>query len=191
MLPNPLDVAMKEWAAVVSAVVEGRQVMLLRKGGIHEGRAGFQMKHDAFAFLPTYLHQSAEQTKPAERHRLQPLAEEPEAVHLAYAAEVTDVLVVPDRPTMDRLVEEHIWAEPYIDLRFNYKPQSPLFLVIVRPWVLASPVEVANDRYIAGCRSWVPLRQPIETGRAEPALPADLFDAKRARVLDLLRQPAA
>jgi len=27
---------------------------------------------------------------------------------------------------MDALEDEHVWAKPLIDMRFNYKPQNPL-----------------------------------------------------------------
>ena len=50
--------ALKEWAVVCRALEEGRQVLLLRKGGILEYRQGFKVKHDRFLLFPTYEHQS-------------------------------------------------------------------------------------------------------------------------------------
>ena len=38
--------ALKEWAVVCKALEEGRQILLLRKGGIMEYRQGFEVKHD-------------------------------------------------------------------------------------------------------------------------------------------------
>ena len=40
--------ALKEWAIVCKALEEGRQVLLLRKGGIMEYRQGFEVKHEQF-----------------------------------------------------------------------------------------------------------------------------------------------
>ena len=40
--------ALKEWAVVCRALEEGRQIVLLRKGGILEYREGFEVKHDKF-----------------------------------------------------------------------------------------------------------------------------------------------
>lgn len=34
-------IAFKEWDIVCKALEEGRQSLILRKGGIHEGREGF------------------------------------------------------------------------------------------------------------------------------------------------------
>ena len=40
-LPQTLTVALKEWAVAIRALREGRQVMLLRKGGIREAEGEF------------------------------------------------------------------------------------------------------------------------------------------------------
>jgi hypothetical protein len=52
--------ALKEWAVVCKALEEGRQVLLLRKGGIMEYKQGFEVKHDKFLLFPTFEHQSKE-----------------------------------------------------------------------------------------------------------------------------------
>ena len=56
--------AFKEWEAIVEALGQGAQIILLRKGGIAEGRAGFQAKHPKFWLFPTRFHQQWEKTKP-------------------------------------------------------------------------------------------------------------------------------
>ena len=63
---------------------------------------------------------------------------------------------------MDALDAEHIWTTPLIDMRFNYKPQNPLYLLLVRAYSLAKPVTVANTPAYAGCKSWVPLDEAID-----------------------------
>ncbi len=54
-------IAFKEWAAVCLALAAGRQSIILRKGGIHEGREGFHVHHRAFWLFPTQFHQDAAQ----------------------------------------------------------------------------------------------------------------------------------
>ena len=56
-------VGYKEWLAVCDALLDGRQHLLLRKGGIHEGRRGFSFRHDAFAVFPTRFHAQAAQIR--------------------------------------------------------------------------------------------------------------------------------
>ena len=54
--------ALKEWAAVVHALLDGRQTVLLRKGGIHEKR--FSLRGSRFVVFPTVAHSHAESTRP-------------------------------------------------------------------------------------------------------------------------------
>ena len=59
--------AFKEWEGIVEALGHGAQILILRKGGIAEGRAGFQVKHPKFWLFPTGYHQQWEKTKPGLR----------------------------------------------------------------------------------------------------------------------------
>src|SRR6516164_4165918 len=49
--------ALKEWAVICRALGEGRQAILLRKGGITESEGEFRLEHRRFWLYPTYLHQ--------------------------------------------------------------------------------------------------------------------------------------
>src|SRR3954463_1301114 len=50
-------VGFKEWALVCEALGRGEQSVLLRKGGIAEGRGGFGFRHDEFFLFPTFFHE--------------------------------------------------------------------------------------------------------------------------------------
>src|SRR5687768_3845167 len=45
---HELHVALKEWATVCTALETGRQILLLRKGGIHETGGQFELEHSRF-----------------------------------------------------------------------------------------------------------------------------------------------
>src|SRR6201995_3606239 len=49
-------IGFKEWSAVCHAILEGRQTVIIRKGGIAEGRDGFSFKHSEFYLFPTSFH---------------------------------------------------------------------------------------------------------------------------------------
>jgi len=53
-------VAFKEWEIVVDALGRGEQIVLLRKGGLHEGREGFRPEYQRFLLFPTLYHQQRE-----------------------------------------------------------------------------------------------------------------------------------
>src|SRR5271168_3292250 len=102
-LPISINVALKEWASVVTALASGRQILLLRKGGILEQstRNRFSITHNEFVFFPTYLHQSRGELKP--EIAFEPFATEPESVHITLAGRVTDILKVDSRDQINRL----------------------------------------------------------------------------------------
>ena len=184
--PDTLDVALKEWAAVADALTAGRQVVLLRKGGILEQsvRNRFSITHNEFLLFPTYLHQTRAQLKPDVP--FEPAAAEPDAVRLSAAGVVTDIVRATSREQVDRLDDQHIWTPALIDMRFNYKPQNPLYLVLVRAYRLATEVVLPNTPAYAGCKSWVPLGTPVDTAAAVPVLDDAAYDAKRQAILDRL-----
>ena len=51
-----MAVAFKEWALVCEALGRGQQSVILRKGGIAEGRGGFGFDHEEFYLFPTWFH---------------------------------------------------------------------------------------------------------------------------------------
>ena len=187
-LPPKLNVALKEWASVCSALEEGRQMILLRKGGILEAIGGFELEHPQFFLFPTYLHQNAQMLKEAERKRLVLMKEEPAEIVLSSAATVTEIIRLRDRAQMNRLGQEHIWTTPLIDMRFNYRPQNPLYLLLLRIYRLARPITIENTPEYAGCKSWVPLSEGLETVGAKPVLDPGDFESRRAGIKNSLEQ---
>jgi hypothetical protein len=187
--PVSLDVALKEWDSVISALQSGRQIMLLRKGGILEqgGKNRFSITHNEFLFFPTFLHQSRGELKPDVA--FEPASAEPDVVRITSAGIVTDILKAESRDQVDRLDDQHIWSRSLIDMRFNYKPQNPLYLVLVRAYRLHEPIELANTPAYGGCKSWVPLEHSIATGNATAVLDDVKYQHQRKVILDRLSSP--
>lgn len=185
-LPQTLTVALKEWATVCRAHEQGRQILLLRKGGIYESAGEFEVEHREFLFFPTYLHQNLNMLKPEAQAGFEPHNAEPAHVRLSAVGRVTDIIQVQSRAQMDALDAEHIWTAPLIDMRFNYRPENPLYLLLVRSYRLGSPVTVENTPAYAGCKSWVPLEQAVDTGGAAPVLSDADYEAHRSRIRTVL-----
>jgi hypothetical protein len=189
-IPTQIDFALKEWAVVCDALERGRQILLLRKGGIYEAAGEFELEHRRFLLFPTYLHQNLTMLKETEHRGFAPATAEPSQVRLSAVAQVTDIVPITSRPAMDALEEEHVWAKPLIDMRFNYKPQNPLYLLLLRVHRLAKPVFVANTPAYAGCKSWVPLEEAVFAETIAPALDEDEYQKRRGSILDRLSAAA-
>ncbi len=182
--PTALQIALKEWATVCQALEDGRQMLLLRKGGIYEAAGEFELENPQFVLFPTYLHQNLEMLKPAAHAGFEPRSAEPAQVRLSAAGVVTDIVQLESRAQMDALDDEHVWTKPLIDMRFNYKPQNPLYLMLVRAYRLPQPLAVENTPAYAGCKSWVPLERAVPADGATPALDDAAYAARRHAILE-------
>ena len=157
-----MKAALKEWAVVVEALAQGEQNFLLRKGGIAEGKHGFELKHRRFLFFPTWEHQQQDWIRPAYQDLFQSLKPaDPDVLTIRHGAEVDEIRPAP--ADIAELLEspEHIWAEPYLRMRYEYRPDLPLYVVQVNVFTLPKPVSIPNDRRYKGCRSWVDLYQDV------------------------------
>jgi len=184
--PSSLQIALKEWATVCHALETGRQTVLLRKGGIYESAGEFRLENREFLLFPTYLHQNAKMLKSDAREGLEHRDAEPQQVHITAAGVVTDIVRLTSRTQIDALDHEHVWTPPLIDMRFNYRPDNPLYLMLVRTYRLHQPVVIENTPAYAGCKSWVPLEQPVQTGDALPVMDDVKYEFRRRGILEEL-----
>lgn len=189
--PSSLQVALKEWATVCHALETGTQVVLLRKGGIYESAGEFELENREFLLFPTYLHQKPGMLKASALEGFEARSEEPKQVRLSAAGVVTDIIQIHSRSQVDAIDDEHVWTPPLIDMRFNYRPENPLYLLLVRSYRLHELIVIENTPAYAGCKSWVPLDAPIPTGEALPVLDDVLYDFRRKRILDSMRTVAS
>jgi hypothetical protein len=159
-----LNIALKEWAVVCDLLLSGELSLLLRKGGIHEtsGPGVFELEHSRFALFPSWMHQKPAMLRPGVRERVEVFEREPAAVPIAGIGQVARIWMVRDRSVLDEggaLHELHPWTREQIDMRVNYRPENPLYLMAVRGYRLPMVRTVANVPAYAGCKSWVPLSE--------------------------------
>src|SRR5947199_5078627 len=99
--PSSLQMGLKEWATVCTALEHGRQMLLLRKGGIYESGGEFELENREFLLFPTYLHQNLKMLKPEYHEGFEAHGAEPQQVRLASAGVVTDILQLKSRAQME------------------------------------------------------------------------------------------
>ncbi len=175
-----LNMALKEWSIVCDAVLAGQQAILLRKGGIYEAAGEFELEHSQFILFPTVLHQKPVAVKAAWREQIKTVDREPEEITIRGWAEVFFIARVPDRAAFDLMDDLHLWDKPLIDMRFNYRPDYPLYIIVLRARKLPQPLKLWLDPQYAGCKSWVPLREPIAVHGSQPVkADVDLMEIKR------------
>jgi hypothetical protein len=175
--------ALKEWGAAVQALLDGRQTVLLRKGGIGEKR--FALAAPEFVFFPTVEHSHAQRVRPEFTDLLDRAAgdsTETEVI-LRGGAKVVAAVAVERPEQLGAIADLHIWtAESVQNDRLDFRPRHRLTVLVVQAKPLVEPVRLPRTPDYAGCRSWVDL--PVTPEWGPPAYDDAALAAVAQRVRD-------
>ena len=193
--PATCQVALKEWAITIKALADGDQIMMLRKGGIHEEGKDFRVVHPEFLLYPTYLHQREDLLKDSHRPALRRLlADHPAddaAVAFTHWARVEALLEVDGQGTVDSLAPHHIWTDGYAQSRLRWKPMTPLTVMLLRVYRMETPTTAPFLPEYGGCKSWVDVIPTVRLGAAEPVVDEARFGEMLAAVRSAVGDAAA
>jgi hypothetical protein len=193
------EVALKEWAVVCAALGDGRQDLLLRKGGIRErGRdlsarpsgTGFAVEHRSFALLPTYFHAGdvgrARDLVPEVHDQLAQLSSRPpgDRLRVELYAEVTALWHVRELAPLLALAGRHVLSAACVADRFAYRTPG-LWVLSLRTYRLAPASDLADHPSYAGCVSWVDLEAPV-VGEATAVASAEQHARREAELVEIL-----
>ncbi len=177
--------ALKEWAVVVNALLTGKQVMLLRKGGIFEKRGEFEVEHREFFLFPTLYHEKENELVPSVRAEVAaaeknyPIGAE---LRLPGYCTVDDHRWVEDLDKLKGLEGLHPLTPSAVEYRFNYGKQRGLHVLTLRAFRLDEPHVLPMERCYDGCVSWVDLARELPTCGASPVLPDSAYAERAAAV---------
>lgn len=150
-----MSAAFKEWAVVCEALGDGRQSIILRKGGIAEGKTGFAFQHGDFFLFPTWFHEQLTKTILPEGSVLP--GELDGEIEIRFAAVLEWTRLVSDLDRLMSLREFHILHDSVIRERFHYDDRQGVHVALVRVFRLDPPRRIPNDKKFGGCRSWIEL----------------------------------
>ncbi len=173
MLPDRCQIALKEWAVTVESLAKGQQILLLRKGGIHEEGKEFRVIHPEFLLYPTYEHQREDLLKPQHQPALKRLLSESprsETITFTHWAKSEEIIEVSDQAKVDDLSPHHIWTDEYAQSRLRWKPMLPLSIMLLRIYCMEQPVTVPFTPEYGGCTSWVEILAKVDLGNLKPVL---------------------
>jgi hypothetical protein len=177
-------VAFKEWEIVVDALGRGDQILLLRKGGIHEGRGGFRPEHRRFLLFPTRYHQQRECVVASAKARFDEMLHRrpvsAEMVRVEFGAELAEARRLETLAQAKSLHGQHIWRDEVIERRFDWGKERGIHVLAVRVFRLARAVALPMTMAYAGCQSWIMLERDIATDGATPVLEDAMFERKLA-----------
>jgi len=177
-LPDACGIAFKEWSGVCAALAEGRQSVILRKGGIAEANGRFIPEHGVFWLYPTHLHERQQGLRIEPPEPVRPATH----VDISALAVIAEVLFIDRRDALEAMADMHVWTRETVQRRFEYRTPG-LWVFAVRVYCRATPLRIEATPAHAGCKSWVPLEVPPQTSGLSPSL----SDAEFACRMDQLR----
>jgi hypothetical protein len=183
--------ALKEWAVAVKALREGRQVLLVRKGGIREETRDFRVHAERFLLFPTYEHQRADLLQPELQADLASVLAEPRdpsRVRFDTWGELTDLFDVTEPAQVEALAPFYCFSTQYAEERLRWKPRHPLLVMAVRASRLATPLELAARPEFGGCKSWLTLDEDIALSGLTAAVDDATYAARVAAVREALER---
>src|SRR5436190_2187931 len=163
--------AFKEWTLICDALGRGEQSLIIRKGGIAEGRDGFRFKHADFLLFPTLFHEQVAKLRlPPETALPAVRADGQHAVHLTAHVEWTED--VTDWAKVQALAPFLLWTEAEIEKRFRQDDQPWVSLAFVQIQRLSEPLIFPDLPKYGGCRSWIDLPELPAGAELVPVLDA-------------------
>lgn len=178
--------ALKEWAVAVEALGTGREVLILRKGGIREENNRFEVLFPEFMLSPSFEHQQADLLKPEHAADLAPsmnASADPDWLSFRYLARVHRAFAVSEAEELRALAPFHIWSEEYAESRLRWRPRVPLTAMVLRVYALDAGARVPARPEYVGCRSWLQLLDSVDVGAPTPVLDDAAF-ADTANAID-------
>ena len=172
--------AFKEWAIVCASIERGETSLIFRKGGIAEGRKGFQFSHRSFFLFPTYFHEQIGRTRLS---RDRDLTSRNECVSISVFVEVEFSALSRDLNAIRALEPFHILQSTVLEERFHYAQQEGLHIAFLRAFRISPRWELPFHPSYGGCRSWVTLPDPPSDLRKEPVLTDEEQDRRRSQCL--------
>jgi hypothetical protein len=157
----------KEWAIVCEALGRGEQSVIVRKGGIAEGRSGFAFRHSEFFLFPTFFH---EQVNKVRVDGLEIPRERAGEIEIRYFAKIIVAEHITSFETAAALEPLHVLQRSVVRERFDYDKAPGLHVALVRVFRLVPTWIFPDASSYGGCRSWVKLPEAPATTKLEPVL---------------------
>ena len=191
MLPDAVSHAVKEWAVVIEAIRTGKQVFLLRKGGLIEPDAPeFERPSGPFVLAPTYLKQKPELVRAESARAFSGFLtgnDDSYQMEITTLVEVTENIVLKNPIMAHRLWDNHVWRADHLTERINTRPDVPLHLLFVRAHTLKTSINVDRPKHFADRKAWIEFGKNVNIGETKPVLQDPEYRRETRIVRELLQ----
>jgi hypothetical protein len=160
--------ALKEWATIVKALEQGKQTVILRKGGILETASGFNIKSKKFFLFPTWEHQETKHVKPEFHDFLNDVLNKKPDEGFNKITSYAKILYEKDiecNDIINDLSSFHVWSDEYIQERRNWMPEKPIKAIFLKT-IKIPEFNLSLKPEFSGCKSWIELNSNFQEGES-------------------------
>lgn len=176
--------ALKEWAAVVKALGEGRQTTLIRKQNLSS-------THNEFFLYPTYTAQTKDRFK--EQYYADfdasTTAKREGELTIRYYAQINEVFEVTSSKVLMDLDTHYVWTSSHVKNFFENSRSNKLYVLVLQVYKLPKPevVELSwADTWYKGM-TWVNLPEAISVEGLLPILGDNEFKEKVQQIKHIVQ----
>ncbi len=209
------SIGFKEWSLVCDALGRGEQTVILRKGGLAEGRGGFSFRHREFFLFPTFFHEQIGKVRSAAGPRYAAASANAESdggalnltfshgekellatveengasgreIVISFYATVERAVRIDSLETAEALARLHVLTPEVVRERFAYK-SGGLNVAFIRVFRLEAAWVLPNEKRFGGCRSWIELPAAPEM-TLQPVLDEAAHAERRASFDEIVRR---
>lgn len=178
---------LKDWAVAVEALGGGKQILIMRKGGIAEETRHFTVQSDRFFLYPAFEHQKEELLKPEFQGEIEKTrslwSPDQQTTTIKYFAVLHEDIEVMEEEDLVRLSPHHIWTDRFATERLKWKKKLPLHVLLLRVYQLEEPKEIPIRQEYRGCKSWHQMPVELSELKGTPVL----SDAEFAAEVDAIK----
>jgi len=179
--------ALKEWATVVKALEQGKQTVILRKGGILETASGFNIESKKFFLFPTWEHQETKHVKPEFHDFLNGVLDKKPDEGFNKISSYAEILFEKDvesNEIINDLSSFHVWSDSYIQERRNWMPEKPMKVIFLKV-VKIPEFNLSLEPKFSGCKSWIEINSNFQEGQL--ALKDDEIEQKLQEFKEIVK----
>ena len=179
--------ALKEWATIVKALEQGKQTVILRKGGILETGSGFNIESKKFFLFPTWEHQETKHVKPEFHDFLNEVLDKKPDEGLNKISSYAEILFEKDvesNEIINDLSSFHVWSDSYIQERRNWMPEKPMKVIFLKV-VKIPEFNLSLEPKFSGCKPWIEINSNFQEGKL--ALKDDEIEQKLQEFKEIVK----
>ena len=183
-----MKLALKEWSLIIDQLVQGRQIVVFRSGGLADKPEAFEVSRPEFLLFPSFFHEQEKQLR-SDRTETQTMdsdAGSEASIPIQCFAREVDRFVIRHPEQVPLVRKHHQWKDEVLLKRMKSGKHAGLVGLILRVYQLPKVAQIAPSPRYGGCRSWIQLESDVDIEGGQAVLQDQVFNQMHQSLLEAL-----